>query len=135
MAWVRNPFSAELLRAAKNIRRGAYSTKAATYAFLAVGLSWLYGMIPLGVGLYLLSQGEILKAIVAPILIYLYVSLFLAMWPLFFLTGWYYEGFVPSLLGTGITVFVLLAPEWLMDRAIRAAEKAVAFDEEGESPR
>lgn len=130
MRWLRNPLSFEILRTTRVLVKGSHNIRATIYAILALMLSWVYALGPLGVGLYFLTQAEMLKALVVPILIYLYVWLFLAFWPVWFLLGWYHEGFVASLLGTGITAVILLAPDWLMARAMRAAEKAAEIDAE-----
>lgn len=130
MQIIRNPFSFEMARTTRKLLKGSYNTKAAIYGSIAVLLSWTYALAPPAVGVYLLSQGEILRGILLPILIYIYISLFMAAWPFFFLIGWYYEGFWESLIATGGTVMVLLMPDWLMMRAMRSAEKAAMMDAE-----
>ncbi len=130
MGWVTNPFSFACVARARNLLRNPGSTKAVVYGVVAVALDCLSALGPLGVGLYLLLQGEFLKAIGVSTILYLYVAFFLWLWPLGFLLGWYHEGFWLSLLGNGAIALILPAPRWLISRAMQGGEAAAGFEAE-----
>ena len=50
--------------------------------------------------------------------------MFLGLLPIWVVAGWYEYGFWQSLLGNGLMLLALSAPEWLLARAHRAAPAA-----------
>jgi hypothetical protein len=124
------PFS--IFYTSGEILRQTNNAKAWLYAILALLWSTIISFGPIAIGLWLLFEGEVLKAVLIPIALYLIIGFYMAFWPfiaiLIFIGGWIEYGFLESLSGTiafVVTVFVFLSgPEWLMYRSYRAAENA-----------
>ncbi|MBI4823274.1 MAG: DnaJ domain-containing protein [Nitrospirae bacterium] len=110
------------------------TNNAKAYLYAGIALLWSIALQlgPLIVGIWLVFQGEWLKAILIPIVLYLTIGFYMAFWPFIavfiFIAGWIKYSFIESLLGTVTFVFIafilFLGPEWLMLRAFMAAEKA-----------
>jgi hypothetical protein len=116
-----------LLATAVMMARGAYPMKATALAIAAAVVAWLIHLFPLAVGASLVAQGDIARGVIYALLGYLWIWMFLGLLPIWLIVGWYEYGLWQSLLGNGLMFVVLSAPEWLMARANRAAQKAGDF--------
>jgi hypothetical protein len=113
-----------LLATACAMLRGASPARASALAILALVVAWLINLFPLAVGASLGAQGEIARGVIYALLGYLWIWMFLGLLPIWFVVGWYEWGFWQSLVGNGLMFLVLSSPEWLMTRALRAAQTA-----------
>lgn len=113
-----------LLATTATMARGAYPAKATALAIVALVVAWLINLFPLAVGASLVAQGEVARGVIYALLGYLWIWMFLGLLPIWFIVGWYAYGVWQSLVGNALMFLVLSAPEWLMARAHRAAQKA-----------
>jgi hypothetical protein len=116
----------------RDVLRQTNNAKAWLFASLALLWTMVLNFSPIGIGIWLLFEGEFLKAVLIPIVLYLIIGFYMAFWPFIaifsFISGWIKYGFIESLLGTivfvAVAFIVLSGPEWLMYRAYKAAEKS-----------
>ncbi len=106
------------------IWRGTGGAKAAALALGASVLAAALTALPLVIGTWLVLDGELARGVIYTLLGYLYIWVFLGLLPIWVVVGWYEYGFWQSLLGNGLMLLALSAPEWLLARAHRAAPAA-----------
>jgi hypothetical protein len=104
--------------------RGTGGATAAAFALAASLVAAGLTVLPLVVGTWLVVDGEPVRGIIYTLLGYLYIWMFLGLLPIWVVAGWYEYGFWQSLLGNGLMLLALSAPEWLLARAHRAAPAA-----------
>jgi hypothetical protein len=100
-------------------RRGD-GMKPAALALGASAIAAAVTVLPLAVGAWLVLDGELVRGVIYTLLGYLYIWMFLGLLPVWVVAGWYEYGFWQSLLGNGLMLLALSAPEWLLARALRA---------------
>jgi hypothetical protein len=104
--------------------RGTGGATGAAFALAASLVAAGLTVLPLVVGTWLVVDGEPVRGIIYTLLGYLYIWMFLGLLPIWVVAGWYEYGFWQSLLGNGLMLLALSAPEWLLARAHRAAPAA-----------
>ena len=104
--------------------RGTAGVRAATLALAASVVAAALTALPLVVGTWLALDGELVRGVIYMLLGYLYIWMFLGLLPIWVVAGWYEYGFWQSVLGNGLMLLALSAPEWLLARAHRAAPAA-----------
>ena len=102
-------------------RRGA---KRAALALAASTIAAALTVLPIIAGAWLVLDGELARGVIYMVLGYLYIWVFLGLLPIWVVAGWYQYGFWQSLVGNGLMLLALSAPQWLLARAHRAAPAA-----------
>jgi hypothetical protein len=129
----RSPFG--ILAISASFLRSANSTKAIIYSILAFILQLVVGFGPLGIGITLLFQGQLLAALLVPIALYVMYGIYTAFWPiiavLIFFGIWREEGFVTAVFATLVfmtfTFLLFSGPEWLLRKANEASLRAETY--------
>ena len=101
--------------------RGA---KRAALALAASTIAAALTVLPIIAGAWLVLDGELARGVIYMVHGYLYIWVFLGLLPIWVVAGWYQYGFWQSLVGNGLMLLALSAPQWLLARAHRAAPAA-----------